>query len=294
MPEKKISICIPAYKTQFLHAAIRSALGQTYGNIEILISDDCPNDDVLHISKVYGNHVRYLKNEDRSGRGQSNLVNLIKSARGDLIKFLFDDDLLDPFCVAELAKGFSNEQISMGFCIRQVITADSEKLRVIRSFNLDAPAVLESRSLIKSMLLNCFNPIGEFSNTLFSRRHLLEIGSTKEEFFSINKIHTRGLGDVSLYIKLLLAGQCYFHPGVLSYFRHSDTSNSNANYNPDFRYVITDWGLLIDQSLNIGLLSPNEFRDANDRYVKELANRISLFPDLEEEMISRIRLSSRF
>ena len=43
----KVSILIPAYnRPHYLELALKSALNQTYENIEIIISDDSTNDEV--------------------------------------------------------------------------------------------------------------------------------------------------------------------------------------------------------------------------------------------------------
>jgi glycosyltransferase involved in cell wall biosynthesis len=49
-----ISILITAYNCEnFIENAIKSAISQTYKNIEILISDDCSTDSTLKIIKKY-------------------------------------------------------------------------------------------------------------------------------------------------------------------------------------------------------------------------------------------------
>jgi glycosyltransferase involved in cell wall biosynthesis len=47
MTESLISICIPAYKKpEYVVRAIQSILKQSYKKVEIIISDDSPNEDI--------------------------------------------------------------------------------------------------------------------------------------------------------------------------------------------------------------------------------------------------------
>ena len=49
-----ISILITAYNCEnFIENAIKSAINQTYKNIEILISDDCSTDSTLKVIQKY-------------------------------------------------------------------------------------------------------------------------------------------------------------------------------------------------------------------------------------------------
>lgn len=82
-----VSICIPAYKERDLATAIESALAQTYRNIEIIVSDDAPTDAIRDICAGFGAGVRYVRNEDRVGRGRGNYRNLIRLARGNISNF---------------------------------------------------------------------------------------------------------------------------------------------------------------------------------------------------------------
>ncbi|MTE24973.1 glycosyltransferase, partial [Microbacterium sp. ZXX196] len=44
-----ISICIPAYKNpKLLKRCLNTVLEQTYSNIEVIITDDSPNEDVAN------------------------------------------------------------------------------------------------------------------------------------------------------------------------------------------------------------------------------------------------------
>lgn len=95
MENTLISICIPAYmEVEFLERAINSCLGQSYKNIEIVITDDTPDDSIhnMIISKFGGDsRVRYFKNPGPHGAA-ANSNYAVKMARAEWIKFLYQDD----------------------------------------------------------------------------------------------------------------------------------------------------------------------------------------------------------
>lgn len=66
-----VSIVVPTYKPRYFEAALQSALLQTYQNIEILISDDCPTQDIQDILSRYLPYspkpVRVIRNEPGLG-----------------------------------------------------------------------------------------------------------------------------------------------------------------------------------------------------------------------------------
>jgi glycosyltransferase involved in cell wall biosynthesis len=98
----KVSICIPCYEMNnlgatFLYFNLSKILFQTYDNIEVIISDHSRDDSILNICKDFSNRgldITYIKNENMVGNSSANLNEAIKSAKGDIIKVIFQDDFL--------------------------------------------------------------------------------------------------------------------------------------------------------------------------------------------------------
>lgn len=90
----KVSIIIPVYNgSNYLKAAIDSALDQTYENIEVVVVNDGSSDDgaTEKIAKSYGNKIRYYKKENG---GVATALNLgIKKMTGEYFSWLSHDDL---------------------------------------------------------------------------------------------------------------------------------------------------------------------------------------------------------
>ena len=85
----------------FLEDALDSLRSQTCKDFEVLVSDDGSTDDSLFLLERFIQRVsfpvRLFKN---SGLGISGNCNfLANEASGKFLKFLFQDDLLDPSCI---------------------------------------------------------------------------------------------------------------------------------------------------------------------------------------------------
>jgi glycosyltransferase involved in cell wall biosynthesis len=106
----KVSIVITSYNYErYLDAAISSALGQTYPEIEVVVVDDGSTDASPEIMRRYEGRARLIFKENG---GQGSAFNAAYAAcTGDCVLFLDSDDVLEPEAVAEAMKvwraGFS-------------------------------------------------------------------------------------------------------------------------------------------------------------------------------------------
>ncbi|MEA2440905.1 MAG: hypothetical protein QOH76_2329 [Thermoleophilaceae bacterium] len=89
--EPHVSVCIRAHtRAEGLRTAIASVLGQTYGDFEVVVSDDSGR--LESVAAGFGDpRVRYHHNTLRPGPA-ANLVNAVSLARGQLVAILNDDD----------------------------------------------------------------------------------------------------------------------------------------------------------------------------------------------------------
>lgn len=126
MIESLVSIIIPTFnRSHYIKRAINSVLNQTYENIEIIIVDDCSNDDTMSIIKSFRDKkIHYYRNTKNRGASFSRNKALAFS-KGKYINFLDDDDVLLPNKIELQIKKFKNSNIqNLG-----VITCDIEYKR---------------------------------------------------------------------------------------------------------------------------------------------------------------------
>src|SRR5687767_13189801 len=94
-----VSVIIPTYnRASVVCRAIDSVLGQTYGNIEVIVVDDGSTDETLERLHSYGDRIRVLT---QANAGPSVARNRgIAVATGGIVAFLDSDDYWLPTKVA--------------------------------------------------------------------------------------------------------------------------------------------------------------------------------------------------
>ena len=207
-------------------------------------------------------------------------------ARGAYLKFLFDDDVLHPFCVQYLVEALEKQSergARLAFSPRVTIDADNHVIERINAFEGIPDRLLSGRELIRRMATTLLNPIGEFTTVLFRRsdvfgeRGELQIMTVEGEFW-------RGLSDVALYIHLCANGCAVMVEDAMSYFRIHDQSNSSRQANPEWTYAVTDWKLVIDYAVKHNLLSERETALAYRKLVGLLRDEQAAVPALYDAL----------
>lgn len=94
-----ISVVIPSYNSaKFLPTAVSSVVDQTYKNFEIIIVDDCSNDDTERVVKTFSlsnRNIKYIKHDENKGLSSARNTGIM-AAKGDFIAFLDADDIWSP------------------------------------------------------------------------------------------------------------------------------------------------------------------------------------------------------
>ena len=106
MKMPKVSVLIPLYKTQiaYLKEAIDSVLAQTFTDFELVLLDDCPEDNREKVVKSFmDKRIKYFKNEKNLGitRSRNKLIDL---AQGEYLAVMDHDDVAMPERFAEQVK----------------------------------------------------------------------------------------------------------------------------------------------------------------------------------------------
>jgi glycosyltransferase involved in cell wall biosynthesis len=92
MSQPTVSVVITAYnRPDYLQAALNSALGQTYGNYEIIVVDDCSETDLSGVIEPPPGGIRYVRQSENAGPSAARNRG-VALAKGDYVAFLDDDD----------------------------------------------------------------------------------------------------------------------------------------------------------------------------------------------------------
>ena len=120
-----VSVCIPTFNhAQVIGGALRSAIEQSYENLEILVFDNHSDDDTERVVAELADEdsrVRYLRHPRNIGM-QRNFNTCIEQATGTYVKFICADDTLEPDCVKRMMEVMSaHPQVSLVACARQLV-----------------------------------------------------------------------------------------------------------------------------------------------------------------------------
>ncbi len=93
-----VTIAIPTYNraSSYLPFTLKSALDQSYRNLEIIVSDNCSSDSTEQFLKSFSDsRIRYIRHAENIG-APNNWNFCISEARGVYLLLLQDDDMIDP------------------------------------------------------------------------------------------------------------------------------------------------------------------------------------------------------
>jgi glycosyltransferase involved in cell wall biosynthesis len=216
-----VSVCLPIYNGErFLAQAIESVLTQTYTDFELIIVDDCSQDNSLAIAQQFANsdaRVRIVKNELNIGLFQ-NYNRCLQEATGSLIKPFAQDDVLAPQMLERLAAAFEKYPnvglISTG---KRWISETGDTLQTFRQFPQDT--VVSGHEVIRYNLMGLTNWVGEPSTVCF-RAELKGTG------FDTNLFH---YGDIDYWFQVIEKSDYLYLSEVLCAFRRHAQSATSKN-----------------------------------------------------------------
>lgn len=130
MKKPLVSICIPTFNGEkFIAETMNSAIKQSYRPLEIVISDDTSKDTTLEIIKSFQSKTDipiHIFTHKPMGIG-SNWNHSIKKSRGEYIKFLFQDDILEPSCIEKMMEiAVTNKNVGMVYSRRNFLFDSSD------------------------------------------------------------------------------------------------------------------------------------------------------------------------
>ena len=108
---KKVSVIIPVYNSsKYIKECIESVINQTYKNLEIIIIDDCSNDNSIEIiEKIKDQRIKIIKQKENQGVALTRNRG-IDEASGTYICFLDSDDYWKPKKLEKQIKFIKNKE----------------------------------------------------------------------------------------------------------------------------------------------------------------------------------------
>lgn len=289
-----VSILIPTYnRANYLGEAIDSALSQTYKNIEIIVHDDASTDGTPELLKRYHDpRLRVIRTEDNHGMlGGWNYI--VKQAKGDYIKFLASDDLLEPTCVSELvAAAIMHQGAAIITCQRKFIDSHGMVVKKMSFASKDTvvDGIKHGRWILTTLREN---KIGEPTAVLYPTK-LVKLAGEYDPKFS-------QFADFEYWIRLLQFGDIvYVHKPLCSFRTHAGSNTSAAirdgrfiteifalidKYYTDQKYIQSFALTISDQDHVTKIKTLDTLKNIKDLFVHgQLAQARKYFARLSEEV----------
>ena len=242
-----VSICVPTYNgARYLRQCLDSALAQTFADFELLVVDDRSTDSTLDLAQHYVGgdpRISVRRNEQNLGL-VANWNRCVELARGEWVKFLFQDDLLEPSCLERML-GVSRPGVDLVVTRRGLIFEDGTPApieeryrRYVAAHDLarhwPGQAYISSERFSEVLLRNpAGNCIGEPTATLIRR-------SAFESYGGFNR-DLRILGDWEHSARVASnTGLCYLD-AMLAHFRvHAAGASTTLHDEGNYRAFVID------------------------------------------------------
>ncbi len=174
MPE--VSVILPTYnRSKLLPVSVKSALGQSFADLEVVIIDDSPDDEGKNIVKnLNDDRIKYIHHNNPKGLSYARNVGIANSS-GKYVAFLDDDDSWHPNKIdSQLMVMKSNEEkYGVIFCRYRLVDGNGYPIKEIPAVEtgevfsrvLRANILGVSTALVKK---ECLDRVGMFDTSLRS------------------------------------------------------------------------------------------------------------------------------
>lgn len=247
-----VSILIITYNSsKYVEETLYSAINQTYKNIEIIVSDDCSTDNTVEICKKFFlknsfdiKKVKIISTPKNSGI-PANCNNALKEAKGEWIKIIAGDDILDSNCINHHLYFINQNKNSLIITSKIKYFSDSNYFQHLNGLikPVDDSHFFYSLNSDSFYQFNCIikNEIGIPGPSLFFSKKIFEkIGYFDEKYKFVE--------DLPFIYKVLKSGiKIYYLNKITVYYRlHEYSISSRKCIKPKY---IEGYNLFIKDNL---------------------------------------------
>lgn len=205
-----VSIIMPTYNScQFIKQSIKSVLSQTYSNWELIIIDDCSNDNTYGIVKEFDDkRVCYFRNDTNLGTAKSR-NRALKIAKGKWIAFLDSDDVWYPKKLERQINFMNSKGYDFSYTNYEEIDAYGNSLRKI----VTGPRKITKKGMKKFCWPGCL--------TVMYNQQI--VGCVQIPEIKVNN-------DYAMWLRVSEFLDCYLLEDNLAQYRRRKGSVSNHSY----------------------------------------------------------------
>jgi glycosyltransferase involved in cell wall biosynthesis len=221
-----VSVCIPTFnRKEYIGEAIESVLDQSFGDLELVISDNASTDATAEVACSFNDkRVRYRRNESNVG-GPANWVRALAAARGRYFVIVGDDDRWSPTFLERLVAPLEAcSEVDVTFCDHWVIDAQGQVLRELS----DRYSESYGRAALRPGRQEDLLELALHSQALLTTAALIR----RDRVLALEALDARAGRVLDYYLFALLAlagGAAYYVPERLAYYRVHARSGSSLN-----------------------------------------------------------------
>ena len=218
--EGLVSIIMPSYNTAlYIEETIQSVLNQTYSNWELIIVDDCSNDNTDEVlEKIKDPRIHYLKNEKNSGAAVSR-NKALREAKGQWIAFLDSDDLWMRNKLEKQIQFMEENGYAFSYTNYEEIDVNGNKTGV----TVTGPKKITKTGMFNYCWPGCLTVMYNAEKV-----GLIQIADIKKN------------NDYAMWLKAVEKVKCYRLPECLSYYIKHDGSISSGS-----KFKLIRWHYLL-------------------------------------------------
>lgn len=204
--EEFVSIIMPTYKCGgFIEESIRSVQAQSYQNWELIVVDDCSNDDTIRVVQklqLNDKRIHLFLNIYNSGAAVTRNVAL-KEAKGRWIAFLDSDDLWEPTKLEKQIKFMEDNNYAFSYHEYVEIDEQDKELGV----HVSGKARVGKFDMFSCCWPGCLSVMYDASKI-----GLIQINDVKKN------------NDTAMWLKVIKKADCFLLPEVLGKYRRRANS----------------------------------------------------------------------
>lgn len=206
-----VSIIMPSYNTgRFIEETIETVLAQSYSNWELIIVDDCSDDNTNEVVEQYlaDERIHYIKNNTNSGAAVSR-NRALREAKGRWIAFLDSDDLWEPLKLEKQI--YFMEARGCSFSYTNYIEIDEQSKTAGK--RVTGPKKITKHRMYNYCWMGCLTVMYDASVV-----GVIQINDIKKN------------NDYAMWLKICKKVNCYLLDETLARYRKRDGSISNHGY----------------------------------------------------------------
>lgn len=254
----RVSIVIPAYNNgRFLAETLVSVLRQDYDDYEVVVADHSSTDDTREVIARFADdpRMRVLEPTPKGGGAKANWDRVTAHARGEFVKLVCGDDLIEPSAVSEQVAAFdANAGTVLVASKRSLVDARGQAIianRGLARLRGRVPGHVAVRASVRAGT----NIFGEPACVMLRRDALEQAGGWNSEF--------PYLIDQCSYANVMMTGPMVALDRTLASFRISATQWSVRLVNEQARQAVAFHESL--RRRHPGLLGPGDMVLGNAR-----------------------------